>query len=247
MSALVACLTGAAVGVLTGVAGPAVIRRLPEPVLATPPAEGEEQPESRLEIRPVYEKLSYARLAERRGLALLLAVLGAAAGVLLGLRLGGEAELLVALVVLPAGTWLAYVDARTTFLPTYLIYPTLLLAALVVLGTGVFGGDWTEVQRAAIGCVAYGGVFYLLWWFLPGFGFGDVRLAFLLGLVLGYLGWEELAVGFLLAHFLGGIGGALLALLKVIDARRNPFGPWMLAAALLGAGFGPAIATALGY
>lgn len=244
---LAAGVAGAVLGVVSGAIGPAVIRRLPEPELDTPPPDGEEEPGSRLEIKPVYSKTSYAELGARPRLAVTLAVLATAAGVLLGLRLGWSDGLLVALTVVPAGTWLAYVDVRTTFLPTALIYPTLLLAAVVAVGAAAVAGSWDDVQRAAIGCALYGGIFYLLWFLVSGFGFGDVRLAFLLGLVLGYLGWAELATGFLLAQLLGGLGGALLALARVIDPRRNPFGPWMLAAALIGAGFGPALASGLGY
>jgi hypothetical protein len=81
----------------------------------------------------------------------------------------------------------------------------LLLAAAAVLLAGVSAGDASDVQRAAIGCLVYGGTYYLLWWILPGFGFGDVRLGFLLGLVLGYLGWPEFLTGLLLAQFLGGL------------------------------------------
>jgi leader peptidase (prepilin peptidase)/N-methyltransferase len=142
---------------------------------------------------------------------------------------------------------LGYVDARTTFLPTRIVWPTLGLVALVAVAVAVVSGEGDDLRRAALGCVLYGGVFYVLWWLTPGFGFGDVRLAFLLGAVLGFLGWEELGIGFAAALFLGGFGGALLVLLKVVDARRSPYGPHMLVGAVVGAGFGPALAGVLGY
>jgi leader peptidase (prepilin peptidase)/N-methyltransferase len=235
------------VGLATGLLGPAVLRRLPEPELDTPPADGEEDSGSRLSIRPAYEKIAYAELADRPFLAGWLALTAAIATGLLGARLGWTGDLLVASVAVPAGTWLGYVDMRTTFLPTRIIYPTFLVVLVAGLAVVVADEDWSDLTRALIGCAIYGGIFYLLWWLLPGFGFGDVRLAFLLGLVLGFLGWYELVVGFMLAQLLGGIGGAILALLKLIDPRRNPYGPYMLIAALVGAAFGPAIGNALGY
>lgn len=246
-SAVALALVAVLIGVLTGAAAPAVLRRLPEPELDTPPPDGEEEAGSRLTIRPVYEKVLYADLARSPALVPVCAVLAAATVVLLGARLGWHGDLAIWLVAVPVGTWLGYIDARTTFLPTRLIWPALGLAAATVLVVGAVSGDWHDVLRAAIGCLAYGGVFLVLWWLLPGYGFGDVRLGFLLGLLLGYLGWYEFAIGFVLAQFLGGFGGGLLALLKLIDPRRNPFGPYMLVAALIGAGFGPEIADLLGY
>jgi leader peptidase (prepilin peptidase)/N-methyltransferase len=240
-------LVAVLVGLVTGAFGPAVLRRLPEPELDTPPEDGEPEQGSRLTIRPVYEKVRYAELADRRFLAGWLGLTALVVAGVLGARLGWSSDLAVTLVAVPAGTWLGYIDLRTTFLPTVLIYPTLLVALLVALAVGAGGDRWDDVTRALIGCALYGGVFFLLWWLLPGYGFGDVRLGFLLGLLLGFLGWYEFVIGFMLAQFLGGFGGALLALLKLIDPRRNPFGPYMLLAAIVGAGFGPAIGNALGY
>jgi leader peptidase (prepilin peptidase)/N-methyltransferase len=234
-------------GLVTGALARPVLRRLPEPELDVAPADGEEETGSRLTIRPVYEKVLYAELADRRFLVGWLALTAAVVAELLGVRLGWTAELAVVLVAVPAGTWLGYIDLRTTFLPTRLIYPTLLAVLLVVLAVGAADESWTDVRRALIGCALYGGLFYLLWWLLPGYGFGDVRLAFLLGLILGFLGWYELVTGIVLAQFLGGVIGGLLALLKLIDPRRNPFGPYLLVAALVGACYGPAIGDALGY
>jgi len=51
--------------------------------------------------------------------------------------------------------------------------------------------------------------------------------------VLGWLGWSQLFVGIFAAMFLGGFGGALLTLLRIVERGRNPFGPHMLAGAAL--------------
>lgn len=253
MSDLAAALVAAVLGMVGGAVAPAVIRRLPEPELAAAPepdAEGTDGTEgSRLSIKAVHqgEKTSYAELADGSRVAVVCALLGALAGAVLGYRLGWQADLAVPLVAVPAGTWLGYVDARTTFLPTVLIWPTLLVVALTAVVVAASAGQWPDAERAAIGALVYGGLFYLLWLITPGFGFGDVRLAFLLGAVLGFLGFYELATGVIGGLVLGGVGGALLALLKVIDARRNPFGPHMLLGALVAAGFGPHLAQLLGY
>ena len=61
-----------------------------------------------------------------------------------------------------------------------------------------------------------------------------MRLAGVLGLALGYLGWGELLVGLYAGFLLGGVGGGLLSVLKVVERKAFPFGPFMVAGALLG-------------
>ena len=66
----------------------------------------------------------------------------------------------------------------------------------------------------------------------PGMGFGDVKLAGVLGLYLGYLGWSHVFAGTFAAFLLGGLWS-----LGILIARRGtlrsaiPFGPFMLAGA----------------
>jgi leader peptidase (prepilin peptidase)/N-methyltransferase len=65
-------------------------------------------------------------------------------------------------------------------------------------------------------------------------GFGDVKLAGLLGLYLGWLGWGSLLIGAFAGFLCGGLVG--VALLLARRAKRGtaiPFGPHMLAGALL--------------
>jgi leader peptidase (prepilin peptidase)/N-methyltransferase len=66
-------------------------------------------------------------------------------------------------------------------------------------------------------------------------GFGDVKLAGLLGLCLGFVGLPQLAVGVLAAFLLGGLAGVTLIVLRRADRTTAiPFGPWMLAGAWVG-------------
>jgi len=65
-----------------------------------------------------------------------------------------------------------------------------------------------------------------------GLGFGDVKLAALLGIALARIGWAPLVWGTTLAFVLGGV--AALVLLATRRATRDthlPFGPAMLAGA----------------
>jgi leader peptidase (prepilin peptidase)/N-methyltransferase len=75
-----------------------------------------------------------------------------------------------------------------------------------------------------------------------GMGGGDVKLAGVIGLYLGWLGWGALAVGALAAFLLGGVFGVLLLALRRAGRRSAiPFGPWMLAGAWTGILAGEAV------
>ena len=66
---------------------------------------------------------------------------------------------------------------------------------LVLLAAAVDRGRRRLLPRCSAGR-SRGGIFWLLWLiYSRGLGFGDVRLAGVLGLALGYLGWSELLVG----------------------------------------------------
>ena len=242
-----AALIGALVGIVGGLVGPAVIARLPEPELAPEPADGEKEPPSRLRIAPAYTKVLYADLADRPGLGWRLAAGAAVVGGVLGWALGWSVDLLVVLPLVPAGVWLGYVDWRTTFLPTRIIAPGYGVVVAAVAVAALVQDDRTDAIRAAEGWAVYGGFFLVMWLITPGFGYGDVRLAGVLGLALGWLGWPELFLGIFIGSVLGGVGGALLVLVRITERGRNPYGPHMLVGAAVAAAYGPWIATQLGY
>jgi leader peptidase (prepilin peptidase)/N-methyltransferase len=73
-------------------------------------------------------------------------------------------------------------------------------------------------------------------------GYGDVRLSGVLGIVLGYLGWGPLLVGVYAGFLLGGLGGTLLTVLRIVDRKAYPFGPFMLLGALVGVLWGSDVA-----
>jgi leader peptidase (prepilin peptidase)/N-methyltransferase len=71
--------------------------------------------------------------------------------------------------------------------------------------------------------------------YLGGMGFGDVNLAGVLGLFLGYISWGALITGAFAAFVLGGIFGVALLLTRKVNRKSGiPFGPWMLIGAWIG-------------
>ena len=202
--------------------GPWVMRRIPEPVLE----EGG--------TKTPYAELAGDGVATRA--AYWCGATAAVAGGLAGWSLGMSVGLAAWLILVVSGAVLGFIDARTKYLPSAIIWPSYLLVGLALLVGAAVSGEWDALLRAVIAGVVAFGAFGLLWLVFPaGVGFGDVRLAGLLGLALGWLGWSEVAAGIYLGFFLGAVIGVLLRMVKVLKRRELfPFGPFMLVGALLG-------------
>jgi leader peptidase (prepilin peptidase) / N-methyltransferase len=145
--------------------------------------------------------------------------------------------------------WLTVIDVRHHLLPNRIVFPSygvagvLLLAPALLFVTageppavaGMSDGAARLFGVPALRILAGGAVLWLFYFVLrviypPGMGFGDVKLAGVLGLYLGYLGWPHVFAGTFAAFLLGGLWSAVL-----LAARRGtlksaiPFGPFMLA------------------
>ncbi|WP_234356048.1 prepilin peptidase [Bifidobacterium merycicum] len=99
--------------------------------------------------------------------------------------------------------------------------------------------------HALIGAVVLGAFYLLLalvW--AGGMGGGDIKLAVLIGLTLGWLGWPQLIVGAFAAFFVGGIISIVLLALHKVKLRGGiPFGPSMVIGAWIGIYAGTLIAN----
>jgi leader peptidase (prepilin peptidase)/N-methyltransferase len=139
---------------------------------------------------------------------------------------------------------LAAIDLDTHRLPDAIVLPSYIVGVVLLGGAAIAGGDLESLARAAAGAGLLFAGYLLLALISPrGMGMGDVKLAGVLGLFLGFAGWSALAVGTLAAFLLGGVFG--IALILVGRARRNtgiPFGPWMLGGAWVGILLGEPIA-----
>ncbi|MGN8049335.1 prepilin peptidase [Curtobacterium sp. 22159] len=161
-----------------------------------------------------------------------------------GTALAGHVVLLAALLYLMAvSVALTLIDVDTHTLPNRIVLPMYPVLAVLLTVSSALTGDWTALLRAFGGLAVLGGVYLLLALAVPrGMGFGDVKLAGALGLVLAYLGWGPLAVGAFGAFVLGGTFGiVLLAVRRAGRSTGIPFGPWMLLGAWVGAFSGGSI------
>lgn len=218
----------ALLGGLSGLGVPSLIRRVPEPVQAMSEL-GTPGPGT------VEVKEPYAGIASSPGLGWKAAAVSAVVSGLIGMRTGWSWELLFLLYLVPVGVALAVIDWRTRLLPTKVIAPSYAVVLTLCALATVLRGDPSDLVRAGWGWVVSGGTFLLLWLVHPrGMGYGDVRLSGVLGIALGYLGWGQLLVGVYAGFLLGGLGGVLLAALRLVDRRAYPFGPFMLVGAVVG-------------
>jgi leader peptidase (prepilin peptidase)/N-methyltransferase len=138
---------------------------------------------------------------------------------------------------------LALIDLDTHTLPNRIVLPSYGVGAVLLGAAGILSGDYGALLRAGIGMVALWLAYLVMALAYPGgMGFGDVKLAGVLGLFLGYLGWGELAVGAFAAFLLGGLFSLALLIARKVNRKSGiPFGPWMLGGAWVGALFGEPI------
>ncbi|MGQ5260664.1 prepilin peptidase [Micromonospora sp. ZYX-F-536] len=203
----------ALVGALVGLAVPPLARRF-----ATPPDRTGADPEPRPTVwawlSPMVAAVVFVGLAVARG---------------------DDPALPVFLAVAAVGLVLAGVDLACLRLPDPLVRTAALLALGGLTAAALLAGTPDRLLGALAGA-AVAGAAHVLLALLPGsrLGFGDVKLAAVLGLPLGWLGRDALLAGLLLPHLLH--GGLVLGLLAARRVRRDtllPLGPALLAGAWL--------------
>jgi len=160
---------------------------------------------------------------------------------------GATLELIAFAYLAAISIALSAIDLDVRRLPNAIVLPSYLVATALVVPAALLSGRPDALVSAAVGGAASLVFYGILWLVAPGgMGFGDVKLAGVLGIYLGYLGWAQLLVGVGAAFTLGGVFG--LALIVIRRAGRKsavPFGPWMFAGAWIGIMAGEQLA--LGY
>jgi len=171
----------------------------------------------------------------------LVELLNAILWVLVGWRFGLAWETPAYLVLATGLLILSAIDLELYLLPNRIVYP-LGFSTGALLAVASFGtGDWLSLRTAVITAVVSFVAFFVMHLvFAGGMGFGDVRLSFVLGLALGWLGWQEAFLGFFLAFLLGSlIGVALILFGKRGRKQAVPFGQFMAAGAMIAVLAGP--------
>ncbi|QCB98465.1 prepilin peptidase [Arthrobacter sp. PAMC25564] len=141
---------------------------------------------------------------------------------------------------------LTVIDVRHHLLPNRIVFPSYGVAGVLLLGAAaslVLSGVQGATPDGGAGLfgvpglriLAGGAVLWLFYFLLraaypPGMGFGDVKLAGVLGMYLGFLGWPHVFAGTFAAFLFGGLWSlGLLAVRRGSLKSSIPFGPFMLA------------------
>jgi leader peptidase (prepilin peptidase) / N-methyltransferase len=154
---------------------------------------------------------------------------GTVVAAVLAVVVGPASELPVYLLAAVPGLLLAMIDRRCLRLPDPLVGALAVTTAvpLALLRPGRIG-----IALAAAVAVLTA---YAILAFLGGLGLGDVKLAAVLALILGFAGWPAVVLGVVTPHLING-PIALFLLVTGRAKRRGPiaFGPALLVGALVG-------------
>ena len=138
---------------------------------------------------------------------------------------------------------LTLIDLDTHRLPNSIVLPSYLVAGILFTIAAWLAEEWGLLLVAGIGMAGMYLFYFLLRAARPGgMGGGDVKLAGVIGIYLGWLGWGALAVGAFAAFLYGGVFGIALMLLRRAGRKTAiPFGPWMILGAWTGVFAGEAV------
>jgi leader peptidase (prepilin peptidase) / N-methyltransferase len=165
----------------------------------------------------------------------------------LGWRFGAQPAL-AAYAVFAAGLIaISSVDLEHMRIPNRIVYPTLVGTAVLLVVASAVDDRWGSLARAAIAGVAGFAAFFAVHVVVPrGMGFGDVRLAGVVGMATGWLGLGHAFVAFTAAFLLGAFVG-LGVMIATGGGRKTkvPFGPFLAVGALVAVLWGGPVAAGL--
>lgn len=162
-------------------------------------------------------------------------------------RLGWHPATPAVLVLAAALVTLAAVDLRVYRIPDRINFPSMAVGFAAIAVAALVDGTPETIVGAGVGGVLYAGMLFLAHVISPrGMGWGDVKLAWLMGFYLGWFGYEGGGLG---DHILGPfravlLGAAVGSVLGVVIggayavARRStkvvfPYGPSLAAGCLI--------------
>ena len=153
--------------------------------------------------------------------------------------LGWGWQILPALWLIPVGVAVSVIDIRTLIVPTRIVWPSFFVSVALCVAVAAIEVEWEWLLAALIGLAVMAGPMFAIWFINPkGMGFGDVRLATLLGLNVGFYAGTVSAGSIGAPVFLAVVamgGSAVIGIVLAVAAFgvrgkgvRVPFGPSMV-------------------
>lgn len=149
--------------------------------------------------------------------------------------------------VLPAFLWFVSVtlvliltDLDHHRIPNRILLPGFVVGAVLLVTGSLLDGSPERLLSAGIGAIGYFGILFVVALAARGgFGFGDVKLAALLGLFTGYAGVGSALIALFLGIFIGGLVAIVLLVTRRRDRKAEiAFGPPMIVGAWIAVPYG---------
>jgi leader peptidase (prepilin peptidase)/N-methyltransferase len=228
----------AVLGVLVGAVSNVLIDRVPDKVPVRGPREGEvTAPQSWLGV-PAQPWILRAGRSPDGALPsrwLWVEAVTVAAFAELAVQYGDTWMLAPLLLLTACLITVSVIDLQVQRIPDRITFPTFALSIVAIVAVSVHLDETDRIPAAFIGAAVYFSFLFVTHMIYPaGMGFGDVKLAAVMGLYLGWLGWTHLlpVAGPLRLVFyalmLGCVLGVVFGLAVQIATKRRgafPFGP----------------------
>ncbi len=125
---------------------------------------------------------------------------------------------------------LTTIDLEHKLLPNRIVYPAFVAGWAGLAAAALIDGSVDRLLDAGLGALVFGGFFFLVAFIYPaGMGGGDIKLAFVLGTFVGYVGGLGVTlVGMFLGFLAGGLVGIGVMLSRGGSRKSQvPFGPFL--------------------
>ncbi len=165
----------------------------------------------------------------------------------LGVHFGADVVLAPFAVFVAALVVVSVTDLSYRLVPRWLVYGGVALVVPLLVLTAAVDHQWHQLSGAAIGGAVAFALFFAVWWFVPrGMGYGDVRLAGLIGIATGYLSLLHAYLAFLGGFVIGMVFGVVMMVLGSSGRKtRIPFAPALSVGAVLAVFYGAHLAQSL--
>ena len=141
--------------------------------------------------------------------------------------LGVNLLLVAHLAMVSLTSMLIITDLDHFRIPNRLLYPGGILCIVLLSGAALLENAAPSLLGALLGAVLYSGLLFLVFLVAKGegFGFGDVKLAVLLGFFAGFHTLPVLAYALFITSLIGGIPALVLLLMGKSRRLAIPYGP----------------------
>lgn len=155
-------------------------------------------------------------------------------------RFGWSWELPIYLALFSVLLALSVIDLELYLLPNRLTYPSIVVSALAIpiLSVPLREDPVTAIRSAYLGGLGYAGflvvilLFYELVVRKEGMGMGDVKLAVLLGMWVGWIHLILVTYALIFSCVIGVVVGVIVLIARR-ESRAFPFGPWLAIGAII--------------